>query len=508
MELGKDVVSVDPDDRPCAFQLKGHPGGRLTLNELRDITPQLHHLTDLAMPYPDLSGSPHRSFLVTNGLVEEEAIHAINAMNEAYERDGLPNRRIEVIQRGDLLAMAKRLGHSLWPTEIPQVHLLLQMLVEDGRNMFPLERGNSMLVQMLGLSSGRRPKWSAAEVRRRITSAALLTSLSLKNFEASDNHVAKIAAWVQFAVSAIGATERFGLNFQRNAEAAVVIAETAIRDALMDLANEAAERRVFVEGDVVADSPFYRARYTLVLGLVSLLWLWLEESGWPDGMDREDVERFLDEGEDELYLWGEAAIPQLLAYYWYTRRRKADASVDRLLMALVASTSVSSDPDREGLASPYWDFEAVARHQLSPILGVAQDPMARESTGFSSFFVESLLHQMVRTNWKEACRQLWPDVSRSHFVEFRPRYRWQYCLLHSEEGEYRQTLPPSRKTWTELVEEASSIRDEFSPGPLQNRPVLHALYVLLFPYRGAAGVIRRLARHFNRTWLLSKDPVE
>lgn len=41
IELGKDVVTTDKDGVPCAYQLKGNPGGRLTLQEFRGIEPQL-----------------------------------------------------------------------------------------------------------------------------------------------------------------------------------------------------------------------------------------------------------------------------------------------------------------------------------------------------------------------------------------------------------------------------------------------------------------------------------
>ncbi len=41
IEFGKDIVSIAPDGVPCAYQLKGNPGGRLTGSQLRDIASQL-----------------------------------------------------------------------------------------------------------------------------------------------------------------------------------------------------------------------------------------------------------------------------------------------------------------------------------------------------------------------------------------------------------------------------------------------------------------------------------
>jgi hypothetical protein len=172
IELGKDIITLDRDGTPCAYQLKGHPGGSLTLHGFQDIQEQLRSLIDLAIKYPGVPNRQHKSFLVTNGLIEEEAALAIAQLNEGYINAGLPDRRLEVIQRGQLLDMANRLGEALWPTEIEQTHRLLEMLVEDGNGPFPVTRANLMLSEILGLTPGQRPKWSAANVRRRITSAA------------------------------------------------------------------------------------------------------------------------------------------------------------------------------------------------------------------------------------------------------------------------------------------------------------------------------------------------
>lgn len=182
IEYGKDILTIGPDGYPCAYQLKGNPGGRLTLNQYRDIEPQLYELVNYAISHPSVPHSkPHRSYLVTNGQIEEEVIGAINLTNEGLVRDGFPNRKLEVIQRGDLLKDFHDLGLSLWPSELTKVTLLLELIVSDGRDFLLKEKLHSLLIDILKLEEGNQIKHTAEKVRRRITSAALLIPVVLKN---------------------------------------------------------------------------------------------------------------------------------------------------------------------------------------------------------------------------------------------------------------------------------------------------------------------------------------
>jgi hypothetical protein len=72
IEFGKDVISIAPDGTPCAFQLKGNPGGRLTLGQLREIKPQLLELVTQPIVHPGVpEAARHRCYLVTNGEADE-----------------------------------------------------------------------------------------------------------------------------------------------------------------------------------------------------------------------------------------------------------------------------------------------------------------------------------------------------------------------------------------------------------------------------------------------------
>ena len=504
MELGKDIITVDADGTPCAFQLKGNPGGRLTLSEFRQIEAQLLDLVNLPLEHPGIPSGPHRSFLVTNGLVEEETIAAINALNRGLERYGFPDRKLLIIQRGDLLDMAKNLGYSLWPAELKQLRLILELLVDDGGRPFPIQKLHNLLIELLRLDENSRLVMRSSELRRRISSAAILVSVSLKNFQAKENYYAIVTAWVLFCVYAVAACERFQLSFARNAQSAVELGLTTIRDSMISLSNEVLERHVLVEGDPSVDAAVYRARYTLLLALMSILWFWCQENGWPDTLDKKKLKTFLSSGVKNLYLWGEAAVPQLLYYYWFLRETDPRSDVEGLLVQILSGLiSKDSSGDVKGLPSPYYDFEDVSRHILAPILGRSQDPLRDDTTGIFSYYAQSLMHLLVRTGRKTTCKSIWPDVTRIQFVSFIPNSTWHYCLWRTEKGEYLEEQPVFTKQWVELVDEARRIDCSESPIVLKQYKYLHALFLMVAPYRGTPAVIRSLARRFDSTWFIA-----
>jgi hypothetical protein len=107
IEFGKDVITIGPDNVPCAFQLKGNPGTRMTLAELRNIKPQLLELATQSIVYPGVSSEVnHRCFLVTNGYIDEEVQRSIDDINRELEKNGFGRARIEVWSRGRLLEKA------------------------------------------------------------------------------------------------------------------------------------------------------------------------------------------------------------------------------------------------------------------------------------------------------------------------------------------------------------------------------------------------------------------
>ena len=115
MELGKDVLSIGADGVPCAYQLKGAGGGRITLKRWRDeLNAQAFDLVVGKIVHPSIdSKQHHRAYFVTNGTLDEEVIAAIDRMNVQWADAGMGHLRLRTIVRGELLAKASALENNL-----------------------------------------------------------------------------------------------------------------------------------------------------------------------------------------------------------------------------------------------------------------------------------------------------------------------------------------------------------------------------------------------------------
>lgn len=506
IEFGKDVVTVDADGTPCAYQLKGNPGGRLTLAAYREIEPQLKELLEVPIDWPSCPAGPHRSFLVTNGQVEEDVRLRIEKTNEGYRRAGLPNRTLGLVQRGDLLAWAQELGGALWPSELEEVNTLLELMVSPGHGPLPKGKLDPLLKRILLLYPADKRKVPVAQVRRRIFAGAVLVSVSLKSFSSKKNHWAEIEAWTLYATYVIAACERRSCSYGKNGAAAVSLAMESIHESLTALAGDVlAAAPILVQGDVMADVTVYRGRYTLLLGAMAVLWMWCEEQGWPSTVDKDALESFLVEGESRAACWGEAAVPSLLAYYWFLRAKNSGTRPEGVLVSLLRGLTAGGGRESDnGLASPYYDLEDVARHQLRFILGPLQDPLRNQDLGSARYFALPVMHLLARTNLKLHCKEIWPELTRFLHIRYSPGSKWTYCLWREDEGRYIEELLHPRQEWTGLVDSARRIScDDEVPASLQSLPLLLLLFAQVVPQRATPSVVRALGHRFDPTWFIA-----
>ena len=481
--MGKDIITIAPDETPCAFQLKT---GNISLAKWRsEVNPQIDDLVYGQIDHPSVDNSRHHtSYLVTNGNIEEEVSRAINDRNRAWKDQGLPYC-LKTIVHGQILEKARKLGTDLWPSELTDVKTLLEMFLEDGRGILPKEKLASLFESTFVLDNEITP--SENHCRRTIASAGLLSAIATSSFSNENNHAAGIEAWTLYIAYVFALVERWELS-ANTYKGEVKIATETLYNSLANLCNEIRERKNLIEGNLLADSYVYPVRVTWLLGLMSIYALWRCR----DEIDKDETDDFLrelcKEKRGQLKLWGEAAIPQWLAFFWYFRKIDATQVPDTLLQFLISAICKLNHPTGETfLANPYYEAEEI----LPYFLGLTEEPPKETFRGYSHA-LEGLVHLFVRRNWKKDMKSLWPDVTRLASVFFEPENFCDFYRWRNKEGTVKIVIPERTQEWEKLKALSFESEGTCIPLSIKNDPILLLLFLCVYPHRMNSEIMRWL----------------
>ena len=490
MELGKDIITIAPDGTPCAFQLKA---GNISLAKWRtEVSPQIDDLVIGQINHPSVDNSKHhRSYLVTNGNIVEEVSRAIDDRNRTWANQNQPYLRLNTIVRGELLEKAKGLGDNLWPTELTDIKTLLEMFLESGQGVLPKEKLASLFESTFPLKPPDNKKIpSKKHCERVIASAAILCAIATSSFSKENNHVAEIEAWILYISYVLALAERWGLSAKAYENEFEIVTQS-IYNSLANLCDEIKEREYLIEGNPLADSYVYKVRVTWLLGLMSIYALRRASKGEPKDEIDDFLHDFFKEKQSQLTLWGEAAIPQWLAFFWYFLKIDMVKGPEDLLRCLVSSICERNGPKGGGsLASPYYEVEDILPH----LLGVSEEPLM-DTFGGQSYALEGLIHLYVRGNSKQSkqsMKSLWSDITRLMYQSFEPENFWDFYRWRSENGKNWIVSPQHTQEWEELKALASESDGGCIPPSIKNDPILVLLFLCVYPHRMNAKVLRWL----------------
>ena len=363
------------------------------------------------------------------------------------------------------------------------------MFLENGKGVLPKEKLVSLFEPAFGLDNEKAP--SENRCRRIIASAALLCTIATSSFTNENNHVAEIEAWVLYIAYVFALVEKWGLSGNVY-KSELEIATQSLYNSLANLCNEIMDREELIEGDILADSYIYKVRITWLLGLMGIYALWRRRDEVPKNEVDDFLREFCKEKRHQLQLWGEAAIPQFLAFFWYFRKINATPEPDALLRGLISSICKLNHPNTEVfLANPYYEAEETLPHLLAPVLGSFGDPLEDIFTG-KSYALKGLVHLFVRRDWKQTMKSLWPNVTRLDFVSFEPANFCEFYRWRSEEGTNRTVIPKRTQEWEEL--KAASLESDGAciPPTIKNDPILLLLFLCVYPHRMNAEIMRWL----------------
>jgi hypothetical protein len=496
LEFGKDVLALTPDGKLVGYQLKGNPGATMKPYDFDKIRGQLEQLATLALAIPGFEGRvPDECYLVTNGEIDEAVYLQLKLLNESLRTRGHPPEKLRTITRGTLLAWAKELGLSLWPTEMEDFGNLVKLLNYHGDEIFPAKAFDALLQHTLRFDASVK----APELRRRITSAAVMTAVALHSFSRQHNHFAEITAWTMFATYAIAACEKNAVDFADTGQDAVTTAREGIRDLLSQLCAEAAKRGTLVEGDPLSDFAFYRARVLLVYALMGIYWMWSQAEGWKRPEQKAAVEALVKATLPAKWLWGEGAVTHFLTYAWYRKRVAPSPENDQGVAALLALLMKNKLGQANHLPSPYYSAEDVARHAYARVLR-CDDPFGNDGFERDSYVCEGLMACVVRANLKDICQQLWPDFTRINHERIAPDSAWSYGLYRMGDAATNVThIYQPTMQWLDLQALCNEDAGADIPAALRADPFLLLLFVNIFPFRASFSAVKFLHRKFVST---------
>lgn len=485
-EQGKDVIAIAPDGTPCAFQLKGS-SGRITQSAwAQDYLGQVIRLVEVPIKHPSIDpGVLRRVYFVTNGELDEEVRLEIEDRNQDWARRGCP--RLETIVRGQLLTRFLELHTNFWPMELSFEKKLLELFLADGTDNLNKQKLANFIYELLALSSDQLNR---TECSRRLASTAVMTAYALSPYDQRMNHVAVFEGWVIYTAHLVALAEKYGLDNEYWKDS-LDISISAVEQSLISLCEELRNRIHLVEGDPLVDQPFYRGRITWLVGLVSTFALWNLLRGKTLPIELADwVSGFVKSYQKDLLLWGEAAIPQFLANFWFLLGTESNLAPINLLASLIESISTINAPGPEntvGLPDPYHSLPEVMEMQLG-----LRNTSSRETYLGGSYTLEALIHLLAKRSWRQKLRHLWPQITRFLFTQFQPENTWEFCLWRLETGTLVEKQPKMPQSWEELRKESRVADLSRIPILFQSQPELLLAYIIVCPHRLTTDVAKFL----------------
>ncbi len=478
-ESGKDVLAIDPNGVPCAFQLKGSKG-KISQREWSSYSDQINRLVETPIIHPSIDESkPRKAFFVTNGELDEEVRREITDRNRDWERRGLPC--LTTIVKGELLRRFLDLHEELWPKELVGYKALLELYLSDGTGYLDKSKLAIFLSEILESANWK----NKAEQPRILSGIALITNYSINSYIEKNNYVAIIEAWVVYISLLISCVAKYDIldsAWKTNFDIALGVVERAF----IDIIEEIKSRKFLVEGNPIVDSMFYRGRITWLIGLISAYALWKKriDKRWSD----EDVCPFILANQKYLYLWGEAAVPQLLASSWYLHTCGIDHRASGLVYAIAKGVcSMNLDINGKGLADPYHGLGEVIINQTG-----LSDTIQKESFIGRSYTLETIVHLLTRWGWRGILEELWPNITKIDFVEYKTDDPWEYCQWHTETGKLTVKRPNFPQSWAILQGEAANSDLSYIPKILLENPYVLLLFLIVYPHRLTKDAIKHL----------------
>ena len=429
--------------------------------------------------------APHRSFLVTNGLIEEEVAHAIADWNRTLQDRGVTEYGLRTIVRGEILSMAQDMADIVWPSELRDMKAMFELLVEDGRARFPKEKFASIIEDAMGLKDAKKTRLQKA--KRSVASASLVAAVALTNFSAMNNYTAEADCWAIFMFSASAFITKSGLSFS-HFHGTLALAMSCLTDSLTALAQEAVDRPSLLQGDPITDKLLTETRRTHLTGYLSSLYFLRREQQIPEDDLDDHLRKFCADLSRPLYLWGESAVPFFFGKYLIVRNAGPGSKADTLLVSLLDHLiAANKHADVWPFPNVYYDVQYVFERTL----GVPAPKNQEKFSGYS-YAIEGIVLILARRLWKQALKVRWASICDISHDSYFPENDSEFFRWGSQVGDNHSRLFDSPTSWPSLRQESRDLTFKFIPEYAKQNKALLYLLLVVYPHRLRADVLRFL----------------
>ncbi len=485
MEQGKDIIAIDKNGVPCAFQLKA---GNITTRIWRDIKGEIDELIEIPINHPSIDKSvKHRAFLVTNGKINDKIRTDIDDRNANYKRKGLPE--LEIIVGSELLTEFIKIHGSFLPSEPKDFKTFLELFLSDGTDMLNKELFSDFLTSIL-FENKETESYSA--IRQKIGSGVLLSQYALSPYELKINHVAIVEGWTLLCAYVLGLIEIYKLpeKYWRPSYELII---QGINEQLFLLKEEVMSRNNYIEGDALRDGGIiYKARMTIVMGWLSAFELFQKRIDRKYELDERIYGHIKEYYPNKTWFWGESATPLfILMNLFLSEYGDEDLSNSIISDLLLEITMENNIQEGKGIPDPYYGPKEV----IGSIFGMSDFEIGWESFLGSSYHLSVLVDILVRRNKRNILNELWKDISCLDNCEFVPETDWHIFLWITKIGEEIRGFYKSPQSWKELRDKAFS-KELKLPKILKTNPEFLYYFLLTYPHRLSKDSIKLIDKSY------------
>jgi hypothetical protein len=468
MEQGKDIISIDRNGQPCAYQLKA---GDMDLAEWRTIKGEIDDLIEIPINFPGVDKTvKHRAILVTNGKISDPVKQAIDDLNPVNIRRGFSE--LEIITKMDLLKRFLKVHNVFLPREPTDFKLFLELLLSSGEDQLDKEAIGKFIESILFTGKETKP-----ELKRKIASGLLLTKYLVYSFEETNNHISIIEAWTLFGSYILSIVEKYNLE-EKYWRSSYDLIYHLINSQFDLLKTEFFSRTKYLEGSWDG-GLIYRSRLTIVLGWLSAYELFRKQGNDAYVIDDrvlQYIKRYLKEG---TWYWGESATPCFIEMSLIGHKSGDITLSNNLLIDLIAKVMVDNlSNEGKGFPNPYYSAEKVLLYTY----GFPDKEITDDSFLGSSYHVSTIIDMLARRNARTSLNVIWKDASKLLLCEFKPAEKYQFLTWRCDKGKQIEFFYHHPQSWKELRDQSKNYEMNGLPKSLINNPFSH-LFLMCFPHR-------------------------